>query len=102
MIRRPPISTLFPYTTLFRSSDPSAPLVLFNDACADTAGTARRFTGAALLPVGHGDDAGRIRAGRERPSIHDSVVSDRKADAAGEARRRSAIHFSPADCTTLA
>src|SRR3712207_7723547 len=25
MIRRPPRSTLFPYTTLFRSSDPQAP-----------------------------------------------------------------------------
>src|SRR2546430_9216686 len=28
MIRRPPRSTLFPYTTLFRSALPSAPLIL--------------------------------------------------------------------------
>src|SRR5438876_8993482 len=27
MIRRPPISTLFPYTTLFRSKGPSAELI---------------------------------------------------------------------------
>src|SRR3712207_8734531 len=27
MIRRPPRSTLFPYTTLFRSGDPDRPLV---------------------------------------------------------------------------
>src|SRR5690349_23716331 len=28
MLRRPPRSTLFPYTTLFRSSQPQAPLAL--------------------------------------------------------------------------
>src|SRR5438132_7792826 len=32
MIRRPPRSTLFPYTTLFRSSDRHAPLVPADDA----------------------------------------------------------------------
>src|SRR3712207_8845406 len=43
MIRRPPRSTLFPYTTLFRSDpaaaiadlDPSAPVALGNGAAAD-------------------------------------------------------------------
>src|SRR3712207_8354553 len=32
MIRRPPRSTLFPYTTLFRSDGPSATLLLSDDA----------------------------------------------------------------------
>src|SRR3989449_9897475 len=32
MIRRPPRSTLFPYTTLFRSLRPDAPFVLAHDA----------------------------------------------------------------------
>src|SRR3712207_7704049 len=31
MIRRPPRSTLFPYTTLFRSSLPVIPLISFQD-----------------------------------------------------------------------
>src|SRR3712207_8983316 len=31
MIRRPPRSTLFPYTTLFRSPFPSMPVAFFND-----------------------------------------------------------------------
>src|SRR2546422_9508074 len=51
MIRRPPRSTLFPYTTLFRSQ---------GDACADPAQLERRLDRAvaaahydhALLPVG--------------------------------------------------
>src|SRR5260370_31570466 len=32
MIRRPPRSTLFPYTTLFRSADPKGKLLDCNDA----------------------------------------------------------------------
>src|SRR5258708_31670832 len=36
MIRRPPRSTLFPYTTLFRSDDPAGPVVeLAFDAIGD-------------------------------------------------------------------
>src|SRR3712207_7178220 len=34
MIRRPPRSTLFPYTTLFRSSPPRLPPVLLCNWCA--------------------------------------------------------------------
>src|SRR2546425_6516955 len=33
MIRRPPRSTLFPYTTLFRSGDTSASSLLSEDGC---------------------------------------------------------------------
>src|SRR5687768_17999201 len=32
MLRRPPRSTLFPYTTLFRSAPPAQPLLELNDA----------------------------------------------------------------------
>src|SRR3712207_8647340 len=35
MIRRPPRSTLFPYTTLFRSQAPSVPVVVPVEADAD-------------------------------------------------------------------
>src|SRR2546427_5415634 len=46
MIRRPPRSTLFPYTTLFRSSNPS----LFARSSGHTGGTGRtRRTRRALL-----------------------------------------------------
>src|SRR3712207_7749938 len=38
MIRRPPRSTLFPYTTLFRSTGPTAPL----PRCAPATATASR------------------------------------------------------------
>src|ERR1051326_2746068 len=36
MIRRPPRSTLFPYTTLFRSLDTDGRIVRFNRACEHT------------------------------------------------------------------
>src|SRR2546426_6955617 len=45
MIRRPPRSTLFPYTTLFRSHDPEA------DADAVELGACRRHSGR---PLGEG------------------------------------------------
>src|SRR3712207_7493990 len=37
MIRRPPRSTLFPYTTLFRSLGGKAPVVVFDDVEMETA-----------------------------------------------------------------
>src|SRR3989449_6741206 len=43
MIRRPPRSTLFPYTTLFRSPEPSAAryIVVFTDGVTDPIGLAQ-------------------------------------------------------------
>src|SRR5215813_14931964 len=41
MIRRPPRSTLFPYTTLFRSSTPSVPKSLFTSPFPPSCGSAR-------------------------------------------------------------
>src|SRR2546426_9346746 len=43
MIRRPPRSTLFPYTTLFRSLLPSARVSLAESPAWGTAGGARRL-----------------------------------------------------------
>src|SRR2546425_7806132 len=49
MIRRPPRSTLFPYTTLFRSNHTSTPLYLIlerRDPIADGLGSLRRHSGS--------------------------------------------------------
>src|SRR5205807_3611109 len=37
MLRRPPRSTLFPYTTLFRSPPAAPPSIIHTPACASTA-----------------------------------------------------------------
>src|SRR3712207_8754034 len=56
MIRRPPRSTLFPYTTLFRSSDLlNAPVLLINRfrsiSAVDMIMSVRRYLGDRLLGV---------------------------------------------------
>src|SRR5256885_7320151 len=55
MIRRPPRSTLFPYTTLFRSYDGSPPTTE-QRAFREALGTAlfKRLTEHGLLPDPHG------------------------------------------------
>src|SRR3712207_7420195 len=54
MIRRPPRSTLFPYTTLFRSRAPSAPRFPGRCACISTSPgmTYIPFTSMTRSPVG--------------------------------------------------
>src|SRR5260370_32138446 len=47
MIRRPPRSTLFPYTTLFRSSDPLPHLLSSSRSAVDR----RRFRPVATSPI---------------------------------------------------
>src|SRR5437867_8027793 len=47
MIRRPPRSTLFPYTTLFRSSAAGNGTVSFTNLRIDTAGTNKQLTASA-------------------------------------------------------
>src|SRR3712207_8068357 len=74
MIRRPPRSTLFPYTTLFRSSLPAHP--------------ARR--GARSAARGRARGAGRDEARRHRPRRR---ARDRPTGARGE-RERSEEHTS--------
>src|SRR2546430_8926797 len=62
MIRRPPRSTLFPYTTLFRSSD---------DGCAKRVGEARRSERLEqVLPAQRADsDIQRHRRERQREPL---------------------------------
>src|SRR2546427_4737539 len=65
MIRRPPRSTLFPYTTLFRSSE----------GAGERKGSGARRGGedrAGDVPAGEGDGAGR--AGERRSEEHTSEL----------------------------
>src|SRR2546421_3009386 len=50
MIRRPPRSTLFPYTTLFRSGHPS--YVMSSSFANQTIAQVELFTQAAKYPIG--------------------------------------------------
>src|SRR3712207_9291949 len=55
MIRRPPRSTLFPYTTLFRSEVGSDLIVLQKQSGKDIGeGTEQRFVETASVPKGDG------------------------------------------------
>src|SRR2546427_9430957 len=51
MIRRPPRSTLFPYTTLFRSEGPSAPVQLDGEVTGETPFQVRLEPGALRVLV---------------------------------------------------
>src|SRR3712207_8165162 len=74
MIRRPPRSTLFPYTTLFRSavslhwtySGQSGPWVLYRDGVAVTRTNVTEFTESGLV------------TGRERSEEHTSELQSRQ------------------------
>src|SRR2546427_2215244 len=54
MIRRPPRSTLFPYTTLFRSNTFPTPLLTFLLAVRATHFAGRHPALVEMLPRGHG------------------------------------------------
>src|SRR3712207_8910319 len=76
MIRRPPRSTLFPYTTLFRSPPREADAVLRRDA--DAVQLTRqledhRRAGAVVV------DARALRHGVQVGADHDGLVLDRKS-----------------------
>src|SRR3989454_8559169 len=72
MIRRPPRSTLFPYTTLFRSvSRSSAPALVQDDQPRD---------GEHYPADRHSDSAARVFAGRDSPIVD----QPRREQAAGE------------------
>src|SRR2546426_7108132 len=75
MIRRPPRSTLFPYTTLFRSDEPSVP--------------PRAPPAARVRPRGPVDDDGRGLADRGPPSESRPMGGTRGGDC-----RRSEEHTS--------
>src|SRR3712207_7486092 len=70
MIRRPPRSTLFPYTTLFRSDDAARP-----DAAGDREARGRDYGGATLptkLTVRF------VRCSAERSEEHTSELQSRQ------------------------
>src|SRR3712207_8657975 len=82
MIRRPPRSTLFPYTTLFRSAgdavvvaDRRAAQDGTREVAARAAATGRRFVGAV-----HVTDAGDavVVQGRRRSEEHTSELQSRQ------------------------
>src|SRR3712207_8526646 len=76
MIRRPPRSTLFPYTTLFRSPEER------HEVIAQRAPSTENRTGAALRPGPQGGQPGlprRLRAGRAaRSEEHTSELQSRQ------------------------
>src|SRR3712207_7761000 len=76
MIRRPPRSTLFPYTTLFRSRGHPSP-VREDDAVAGVGGT-----GIYAEDDHHGGDSarrsGRLPPGRARSEEHTSELQSRQ------------------------
>src|SRR5256712_11288443 len=63
MIRRPPRSTLFPYTTLFRSAEPF--------------GRQERGLGALALDQGVGRERRPVDDGPDRVGSHSSFVEER-------------------------
>src|SRR3712207_8386816 len=64
MIRRPPRSTLFPYTTLFRSREESILVVEDEEPIRELVATALRFTGFRVETAASGREAlGEARNG---------------------------------------
>src|SRR2546422_1770836 len=77
MIRRPPRSTLFPYTTLFRSSSqslPHRPLTLHNTRL--RAGTPRRGSGSDVHPELYAARPPERCAAEERPLRSEEHTSE--------------------------
>src|SRR5688572_32551007 len=67
MIRRPPRSTLFPYTTLFRSPIAPARRLVLHAGCAELPGSDDALRARAVAPrVLRGLGDARIRPGSER------------------------------------
>src|ERR1044071_10394693 len=79
MIRRPPRSTLFPYTTLFRSHELDHQLVVVHEH-----GVELRCI--AVAQYGEVDDALHFHVDRERSFRVRGRAADRFALAAGEVR----------------
>src|SRR3712207_8855968 len=81
MIRRPPRSTLFPYTTLFRSGADAARTVDDHVAGATAAPAARRMGRRAARAVDRG--AGPVRQLARGPGL-ERPRGDRRPDARSE------------------
>src|SRR3712207_8269943 len=77
MIRRPPRSTLFPYTTLFRSDQPTGGR--FAGGLADGGGAADQPDVGGAGRVGIGQEGGRAEQEHVHPRAAVLDVSDRKS-----------------------
>src|SRR5438874_8113967 len=77
MIRRPPRSTLFPYTTLFRSLDSSAGVAQPYMAAQTTASTARRIC-ISWTPVVKAEDRKSTRLNSSHVEISYAVFCLKK------------------------
>src|SRR3989475_7964686 len=75
MIRRPPRSTLFPYTTLFRSVEAGAGNDVVDGSATNATLTIRGGAGDDTLFGGSGND--RIEGGDGRDTIHGDRKSTR-------------------------
>src|SRR3712207_7085519 len=82
MIRRPPRSTLFPYTTLFRSPVPASAAVITHRSAAPTAASALMVSRTGSKPPGCSAAA----------SVHPPI--NRTGAAADETTARSEEHTS--------
>src|SRR3712207_8758943 len=77
MIRRPPRSTLFPYTTLFRSRARRGRARRARDLARDRRASALRRRGAGGRAARH-RPRGRLRHGRARSEEHTSELQSRQ------------------------
>src|SRR3712207_9409377 len=76
MIRRPPRSTLFPYTTLFRSEQAAVGVAARLEAAAQQPGAGaggHEQVGAGLVDVGQPDDVGQDRKSTRLNSSHANI-----------------------------
>src|SRR6267142_6504646 len=85
MIRRPPRSTLFPYTTLFRSGWPSSPVCPTTTTCPTTPPRPWRCAGRLGMVEGRVDHA-------RRHAVGDPRTQDRAAGPAVEHHPIAAAH----------
>src|SRR3712207_8189965 len=74
MIRRPPRSTLFPYTTLFRSSSFGTAVISLEWSSTVTCASTRRWSAAQALTRCRGDCA--VARSKERRSVLPLIRSE--------------------------
>src|SRR3712207_7914266 len=77
MIRRPPRSTLFPYTTLFRSVGRQLRVAVVGLAVGDVDHHGREAVAVPGDPVG-GDGVAKLQAGHGRSEEHTSELQSRQ------------------------
>src|SRR2546427_1062069 len=93
MIRRPPRSTLFPYTTLFRSLRHAGAAVVGCDPIAERAAIARRLGATAAGPAEVAADRKSTRLNSSHSQISYAVFCLKK-------KKRHAPAYSASRCVT--